>query len=978
MVTTWTDKFEAAAAKSDYAAVSGKYKNAFPLSYQEECDATEALADIAQIEALSTEGQISTRLQVAEKDGAPATLRLIGKGVAHPLSDVLSTLENLGISVISMSPYKLKLTEEKIWIQNFLVVLPENKETLSLEDSQKLLSEALTLIWSEEGVNDEFNALVLGAGIRWRETRILRAYYKYLRQIGKTFDSNYAKDLFCRYPRITKALVELFITKFDPSNGGAKSDAAQDAVCKRICEKLTKVSSLKEDRTFNYFLNLIQATLRTNFFLCKPYISFKFDCSKIDELPLPRPMYEIFVYAVDMEGVHMRGGKVARGGIRWSDRFGDFRTEILGLVKAQIVKNTVIVPVGSKGGFVVKRQPKEGGREAFVEKGVECYRNFIRGLLDVTDNLDANGAVLPPQNVVRYDDDDPYLVVAADKGTATFSDYANEISAEYSFWLSDAFASGGSVGYDHKKMGITAKGGWESVKRHFREMGTDIQVTDFTVMGVGDMSGDVFGNGMLLSKHIKLVGAFNHMHIFIDPNPDTAKSFAERDRLFKLPRSTWKDYDAALISKGGGIFDRTEKEIPLTPEMKSLLDVSEDTLSPEEVIQALLKAQVDLIWFGGIGTYVKKSTEMHDQVGDKANDRLRVNGKDLRCKVIGEGANLGVTQRGRIEFDECGGRISTDFIDNCGGVSASDHEVNIKIFMNNLLKNGTLSQEKRNALFLSMTDDVGDMVIYDNYVQGQALTLAQAQGEELFDQTTHLMDVYEDSGLLDRAIEHLPSQETLGKRKDHKEFLTRPELSVLLSYAKISVYNEIIETPLTEDPYFEKDLLDYFPTQINTVYAADLKEHRLRKEIIATILTNAMVNRLSLTFVNAMKEKHNVSIYEIGKAFVVTQDLLDLPALWREIESLDNNASASDQVDMLLELRRLQENLIENFLSVEGDIASVIGSLKPQLSEVLVKIDKALPNTEEYSHVSQEQKELIEKAIPTLLTTKVNLLIRKK
>ena len=659
-------------------------------------------------------------------------------------------------------------------------------------------------------------------------------------------------------------------------------------------------------------MNVTQATLRTNYFQGTPegepkdYLSFKFDPTGIPELPLPRPMFEIFVYSPRTEGVHLRGGEVARGGIRWSDRREDFRTEILGLMKAQTVKNAVIVPVGAKGGFVVKQPPAEGGREAMMEEIVACYRTLIRGMLDLTDNL-VGDRVVPPPQVVRYDDDDPYLVVAADKGTATFSDIANGISAEYGFWLGDAFASGGSAGYDHKTMGITARGAWESVERHFRNLGINPQTTDFTVVGIGDMSGDVFGNGMLLSRHIKLVGAFNHQYIFLDPDPDPETSFKERERLFALPRSSWTDYDQDLISEGGGVFPRSAKSIPLSPEVRQLLDVEAEALPPNEVMKAMLEAKVDLLWNGGIGTYVKSSEETNAEVGDRTNDAVESEWDELRCRVVGEGGNLGFTQRGRIEYALDGGRIYMDAIDNSAGVDCSDHEVNIKILLDAIVENGDMTVKQRNELLAQMTEEVGELVLKDNYQQTQAIDHALALARPMVDVHARYIHALEQSGRLNRELEFLPGDEELGERRSNGVGLTTPELAILLSYTKITLYKELLGSDAPENPYLSRELERYFPTPLRERFREQMREHRLHREITATHVTNSMVNRCGPSFAFRIGEETGAAGPEIARAYTAAREIFDMRTLWAGIEALDNRVDAKTQTRMFLEARKLVE-----------------------------------------------------------------------
>ena len=685
----------------------------------------------------------------------------------------------------------------------------------------------------------------------------------------------------------------LFITRFDPAQGaGAGSRAAEQQ--RAIETMLEAVDNLSEDRVLRQYLALILATNRTNFW-CRDaqgnrrsFLSFKFDPFKVPGLPEPKPMFEIFVYSTRFEGVHMRGGKVARGGLRWSDRPEDFRTEVLGLVKAQMVKNIVIVPVGSKGGFVLKRAPAASNRDAFMKEGIACYQDYLRGLLDLTDNR-VGDKIVPPPQVKRHDPDDPYLVVAADKGTATFSDFANAVSKEYGFWLGDAFASGGSVGYDHKAMGITARGAWESVKRHFREMGVDTQTTDFTVAGIGDMSGDVFGNGMLLSRHIKLVAVFDHRHIVLDPNPDPETSFKERERLFKLPRSTWADYDAKLISKGGGIHSRGAKSIALTPEVKELLGIRADALTPAELANAILKAPVDLIYNGGIGTYVKATGETHAEVGDRANDSLRVNGNDLRCKVFVEGGNLGATQLGRVEYAMAGGRINTDAIDNSAGVDTSDHEVNIKILLGMAIAEGELTEKQRNAQLAEMTDDVAALVLRDNIFQTQVQSVTGRIAPMLLDAQARFMQYLEKGNKLNRAIEFLPTDEEIAERRAKGQGLTSPERAVLLAYGKIWLYDELLASSLPDDPWVATALIRYFPSALEGPYASYMARHPLKREIIATHVTNSMVNRVGSTFVHRLGETTGARPHEVVRAYLLE------PRDLRPGAAVDGHRSAGQQ-----------------------------------------------------------------------------------
>ena len=737
--------------------------------------------------------------------------------------------------------------------------------------------------WRGGVENDGFNALALATGLQWRQIAMLRAYCKYLRQAAIPFSQAYMEATLLANPEIAEAIAALFESIFDPDLAEEGRRRRSARIQKRIAAALDAVEDLDQDRILRRYLNLVLATLRTNYYQVdaggapKTYLSFKIDSGAVEDLPEPAPMFEIFVYSPRMEAIHLRGGKVARGGIRWSDRREDFRTEILGLMKAQMTKNAVIVPTGSKGGFVVKRPPPaEAGRDAFVEEGIACYRMMISGLLDITDNITPEG-LAHPERVVRCDGEDPYLVVAADKGTATFSDIANDVARGYGFWLDDAFASGGSIGYDHKGMGITARGAWESVKRHFRELDRDVQTADFTCVGIGDMSGDVFGNGMQLSGHTKLVGAFNHLHIFVDPDPDPAASLAERKRLFQMPRSAWTDYDPKLISAGGGVFDRQAKAIAVTPEMRRLLDLPPgDSLTPNELIRGLLRAPVDLLWFGGIGTYVKAPGESHQDVGDRVNDPVRVDADELRCRVVGEGANLGVTQRGRVAYALGGGRINADFIDNSGGVSTSDREVNIKILLGEALAAGKLSRAERDRLLADMTDEVAVQVLGDNYRQSMALTHFESEGSRLIDRASRLIRALERAGHLDRAFEFLPDEETLAERKAAGLGLTRPELAVLLSYAKLTLYDEILASDIPDDPSLVQDVGFYFPQPIRAGFGELIPGHRLRREISATYVTNSMTNRAGPTFVREVVDRTGAAPAEVVKAYLISRRIFPL------------------------------------------------------------------------------------------------------
>jgi glutamate dehydrogenase len=981
---SWTDQLQdallEALGEAQGLAALRRFGNAFPVSYRERFTAHAAVFDIGRIEEAIASGTLAMNLyRPVESAGHELRLKVYNAGDQVALSDVLPMLEHMGLKVISELPYNIAPSDQgkPIWIHDFGMVTPDGAE-IDISQVRELFHEAYARVWAGEMEDDGFNRLVLRARLGWRKVVVLRTYCKYLRQAGIPFSQDYMEETLVRNARVARLLVKLFRIRFNPSDRSdveARTTATRD----EIEAALDAVANLDEDRILRRYLNVIESTLRTNFFQgapegkAKPYLSVKLDSRRIDELPLPRPWVEIFVYSPRVEAVHLRGGKVARGGIRWSDRREDFRTEILGLMKAQMVKNAVIVPVGSKGGFVPKRLPTSGGRDALMSEGIECYKTMMRGLLDLTDNAVGIGQVAAPPDVVRLDEDDPYLVVAADKGTATFSDIANAISAEYGFWLDDAFASGGSAGYDHKKMGITARGAWESVKRHFRELGHDIQNEDFTVVGIGDMAGDVFGNGMLLSRHTRLVAAFNHLHIFIDPDPDPEKSWTERRRLFDLPRSGWADYDSGLISPGGGIFDRKAKSIRLTPEMKRLFGVEADQLTPGELIRRLLTAEVDLLWLGGIGTFVKASHETHVEVGDRSNDALRVDGRDIKAKVVGEGANLGFTQRGRIEYALGGGRINTDAIDNSAGVDTSDHEVNIKILLNGIVANGDLTRKQRDKLLQGMTDEVAELVLRHNYQQSQALSVAQAGGAQLLDQQGGFMRALERTARLDRAIEFLPDDEALAERQAKRQGLTRPELAVLLAYAKIALYGELLPSDLPDDPQLVDDLLQYFPKPLRERYAPQIAEHRLRREIIATVVTNSVVNRMGPTFVHALHEKTGMTAADVTRAYAITRGVFELRRLWQEIQALDTKVPAAVQTAMLVAIHTLAERGTLWFLTGGKrplDIAATIAAFAPGIARLAEELDN-LVGADDEATIAAGASRLADAGVPEALARRV-------
>ena len=978
----WTDDVKEACVErwgeADGIALYHRYRDAFPASYRADFGAQTAVADIDKIEPLAGGGLAMNLYNRLDAPEGVLHFKVYHPAEPVPLSDILPMLENMGLKVIEETPYRVEPQGAVggYWIHDFGMTNRRGAE-VDVTTVKQRFQDAFARIWAGDVEDDGFNGLVLGAGLTWREVTIIRAYCKFRLQAWRLFSQDYIEEVLGNYPLLTRLLVDLFMIRFDPARAKGRSKAIKD-IDQRIGVAVDAIRSLDEDRIVRRFHTLIRSTLRTNFFQAgaggepKPYISFKLESRSIEELPLPRPWVEIFVYSPRVEAVHLRGGSVARGGLRWSDRREDFRTEVLGLMKAQMVKNAVIVPVGAKGGFVVKRPPEGGDREALMDEVVACYKTLISGLLDITDNL-VGGKPVPPERVVRHDGDDPYLVVAADKGTATFSDIANGIALDYGFWLGDAFASGGSEGYDHKGMGITAKGAWESVKRHFRELGVDTQTSDFTCVGIGDMAGDVFGNGMLLSKHIRLLGAFNHLHVFVDPNPDAAKSFKERKRLFEAPRTTWADYDAKLISKGGGVFERSAKSIKLTPEMKAMLDVGNDKLTPNELIRALLLAPTDLLWNGGIGTYVKARDESHAEVGDRANDAVRVNGHELRCRVIGEGGNLGFTQRGRIEFARGGGRVYSDAIDNSAGVDCSDHEVNIKILLGDVVAAGDMTAKQRSRQLAEMTDEVGELVLMDNYRQTQAISVALAQGGDLLEAQAGLMRDLEKAGDLNRALEDLPDDEALDERRKAGLGLTGPEFSVLLAYSKMTLYQTLLDSDLPEDPYLAVDLVRYFPEPLRKRFESVIHGHRLRREIIVTSVTNSMVNRVGAAFVNQVEGEHGFAPSDIARAYAITRDSYGLRPLWAEIEALDNKVPAAVQTDMLLDVGRLVERGTLWFLRNRAqplDIAAAIGEFTPGI-EALARHLKTVLSTSRAKALLRNATRRAESGVPKGLARRV-------
>jgi len=1011
--------------EEDGLKLARKYAKAFPAAYKEDISPQVGSYDIAKIDLLKEENDLQLSLyrprvkdEGSESDGKGIIrFKIFKKHHPIPLSTVLPMLEDMGLHIVSERPYKLKFeNKECIWAQDFDMVYGHGKG-LDIEVVRERFQQAFENTWRGITVSDGFNGLILACQLHWRQVKGVRAYCKYLLQTGIPYSQAYMEETLSKHPLMARLLVELFDAMFNPARD-TESDYRKELAAKNLrrifqslstlkyCDDkvllellesivsarrkkrdvqvatikkvfrlaLSRISSIDEDSILFSFYEAIKGTLRTNFYQLgedgdlHEYMSFKLDSSKMPQLPKPLPFREIWVFSSAVEGIHLRGGKVARGGLRWSDRKEDFRTEVLGLMKAQNVKNTIIVPVGAKGGFVVKHLPENGSRDQVMAEVVRCYKIFINALMDVTDNLDQD-TVIPAAGLIRYDEDDPYLVVAADKGTATFSDTANEISLERGFWMGDAFASGGSVGYDHKAMAITARGAWEGVKRHFREMGKNIQKEPFSVVGIGDMSGDVFGNGMLLSSQIQLKAAFNHMHIFLDPDPDIKASFKERKRLFKLPRSGWEDYNQKLISKGGGIYSRLEKSIPISREVRAWLGAEENQLSPNDLIRLLLKAEVELLWNGGIGTYVKASSEGNAEVGDAQNNWLRVDGHELRCKVVGDGGNLGLTQLGRIEYAQTGGRINTDFIDNSAGVDCSDHEVNIKILLNQVIRAGKLSQANRNKLLADMTNEIAALVLRNNYLQTQAISMMETLTGARLGAKQHFTSVLESEGILDRDLENLPHDEELTRRRGIGLGMYRPELSVLLSYSKIMLYRQLLDSDVPEDPWLSQELQRYFPKPLQEKYSTYMDGHRLKREIIATQVTNSLVNRMGASFALRMHEDTGATAAEVARAFTIAREIFNARDFWGRIEALDNKVPPESQIIATLAMWNLLRQTTRWILNQSGeklDIHESIDRLTPGMEVLGKKISRSLNDTEK-EQVQKRAEPLIADGMPRTL-----------
>lgn len=952
-----------------------RYVDAFSTAYREEFSTRTAAADIDHLETLSDDRDLAVSIYRALNEEMDALrFKIFRSRSAIAFSDVLPMLENLGLRVLGGHPYTVEPKgHDKVWIYDFNVRY-SGDHMIELDKVKNVFQEAFDRIWHGNAENDPFNRLTLAVGLNWREVALLRAYAQYFRQIRFPFTPMYIKDALVEHPELARAFIDLFDARFNPVV--TRDENRESALIQHINDKLDKVASLDQDRILRRYLDVILATLRTNFYQkdakgqAKDYISFKMNPRLIPDMPKPLPQFEIFVYSPRVEGVHLRGGKVARGGIRWSDRREDFRTEVLGLVKAQQVKNAVIVPVGAKGGFIPKLMPRTDNRDVIMEEGIACYKTFIRGLLDITDNIvEAN--VVPPRNVVRLDEDDPYLVVAADKGTATFSDIANGVAAEYGFWLGDAFASGGSAGYDHKKMGITAKGAWVSVQRHFRELGIDVQTAPISVVGIGDMSGDVFGNGLLRSRSVKLVAAFDHRHIFIDPDPDAEASFVERERMFALPRSSWGDYDAKLISAGGGIFSRAAKSIKITPAMQQRFDIRDEKLTPVELISQLLKAPVDLLWNGGIGTYIKSSHETNTDVGDKANDSLRVNGKDVRARVIAEGGNLGMTQLGRIEYGLKGGLSNTDFIDNSAGVDCSDHEVNIKILIDDVVNAGDLTLKHRNQMLAQMTDSVAELVLLDNYRQAQCISIAQTESVYRMGEYRRYIQALVANGKLDRELEFIPGEEELHDRLLNNKGLVRPELATLLSYSKAILKDQLAQSGLHQDAYIRREAERAFPAVLVERFPDALARHKLLPQLVATQVANNIVNYMGITFMHRMIDAAGSPPSDIARAFIAARDVFDMEKWWHEIEKLDAAVPADEQLDMMRQLVRLMRRATRWFLRNHRcgmNVEEIVKRFQPGVREIASAMPVALCGSRRQVWETRHAH-LLEKSVPDALAT---------
>jgi len=988
LVITWSDRLHKELLDTfgpdEGSRLYRAYDGVFPAGFQADTIPKEACSDVRRIDDMVRNDSLRAVDLYVPDDAEPGHMHFIVYSRDEPiaLSEALPVLEHMGVDVYTERPYEVDLKSgEEFWIQDFHL-RHESGATVDIEAISNRFEDCFMAVLSGDAENDGLNRLVIGAELDWRQTALLRCYAKHILQLGLPFSQAYMEDVLVAHSRLAQLLVEQFESQFNPDLSKTKRNGELKRIDAAVERRVARARNVDEDRILTAFAGGIAATLRSNYYQKDPvsgqpkrYISIKLDPARLPEVPLPRPYFEVFVYSPEVEGVHLRGGDIARGGLRWSDRREDFRTEVLGLMKAQVVKNTVIVPTGAKGGFFPKHPPA-GDRAAIQENGIHCYKTFIRGLLDLTDNV-VDGAVKTPHRIVRRDGDDPYLVVAADKGTATFSDIANGISAEYGFWLDDAFASGGSAGYDHKGMGITARGAWEAVKRHFHELGLNTQTQPFTVAGIGDMSGDVFGNGMLLSKKIQLVAAFNHRRIFLDPSPDMALSFRERKRLFHMPGSTWDDYKESLISKGGGVFSRQAKTIRLSNESRKLLDIEASSLKPDELIRAILKMPVDLLWNGGIGTYVKASSEGHPDAGDRSNDTVRVDADELRCKVIGEGGNLGFTQRARVEYSQHGGRINTDFIDNSAGVDCSDREVNIKILLGDVAKKKGMSRKKRDELLASMTDNVAKLVLRNNYLQTQAISMSETLSADRIDETARLITDLERTGLLDRDLEHLPQQSEIDERRSRKLGLTRPELAVVLSYAKIDLYNGLIDSEETLEDFLQIDPQRYFPVVLRKRYMDLIPGHRLSRQILATLISNALVNRMGPAFVKRAQVDTGAHIVTVARAYQIARIICRAGPLLETIESLDHKIPASAQMSMMFEVSRTLRHTCYWLIEQYGDelqIVKTVDRLKDRMGRIYTRSGTYLSKASRVRNDNAEHA-WIAMGVPAKLANRMSLLL---
>jgi glutamate dehydrogenase len=994
-VRNWADQVLARCGTSpELTDAVRSYIPLVPAAYRADFGATEAIQDLARLDALVDEPDMTFYTPTNAGEGERRfKLFLAGDEVA--LTRLLPILQQMGVEVVEERPYRFTRPDGRsCWIYDFGLRLDQPvlaaTRAQDVDTVRDAFCAAFAAAWRGDIKVDRFNALVLRAGLSWRQAALLRAYASYQRQIGTPYGQYYLADTLVAHAPVAAALVRLFEAKFDPALGMADEAGRVELLDRRLAEvtaMIDDVTGLDADRILRGYLNLINSTLRTNYFVERPYLALKLDPSSIRELPLPAPRFEIFVYSSRVEGVHLRFGPVARGGLRWSDRPADFRTEILGLVKAQAVKNAVIVPVGAKGGFVLKNPPAPTGdpaadREATQAEGIACYRLFISGLLDLTDNLVA-GVTVPPDGVVRHDGDDSYLVVAADKGTATFSDIANALAIERGFWLGDAFASGGSAGYDHKAMGITAKGAWESVKRSFRELGVDTQSQEFTVVGIGDMSGDVFGNGMLLSEHILLVAAFDHRHVFVDPTPDAGRSYAERTRLFALPRSSWADYHPSLISEGGGVWSRTAKAIPVSEPMRTALGLEDAvrTLTPPALIHAILLAPADLLWNGGVGTYVKASIEVNSEVGDKANDPVRVDGARLRVRVVGEGGNLGLTQRGRIEFARAGGKVNTDALDNSAGVDCSDHEVNIKISLAGVVGSGELTEQGRNELLVEMTDDVSRLVLADNFSQNAMLGVSRFHAHGMSALHGRLVTDLESRAGLDRVLDVLPEPAEFAVLVRNKRGLSAPELATLLAHVKLDLKARILDTDLPEAAFFADRLRNYFPPALRERYPDAVASHPLRREIVTTQLVNEMVDGGGITFAFRLAEELAAQPADALRAYAITTEVFELPRLWEQIERLDTGRGPGLDTELanelVLESRRLLDRAARWFLTNRPQplaVGAEINRFGPTVSALRDRVAGWMTG-KELDELGTRVDDLVKRGVPAELAQRVAVLL---